>query len=131
MPKVTYRITTPLGEFGSARLAARAHNCDPCTILNRCETDASNYKRTKKQPGDDVVNTRPRARKTTYITKKITWPLSWAEYRLNTWEVKEEIYQTWCAERSRDPDQETTAEAFFDAMTGQDASLDESTQEAE
>ena len=131
MPKVTYKITTPLGEFGSARRAAVAHNCDPGTIINRCETDPLNYKRTAKQPGDAVVKSRPRVKKTTWITRKITWPLTWAEYRLNSHEVKEEIYQLWCSENSQDPNQELTAEAFFDAMNTQEPIHDESTLEAE
>ena len=112
MPKITYKIQTPKGEFASARKAAVAHNCDPGTIVKRCETDALNYKRIAKQPG--VV--RAPAKKTVWVTKKITWPLTWAEYRYNTYEIKEEIYQIWCNENSRDPDQEITAEAFFDAM---------------
>ena len=125
MPKVTYKIITPKGEFGSARRAALAHNCDPGTIVKRCETDAENYKRIAKQPGA----VQPRVKKTAWVTRKITWPLSWSEYRLNTYEVKEEIYQTWCSENSRDPDQEVTAEAFFDAMTTQDVIAEDVDQE--
>jgi hypothetical protein len=125
MPKVSYKIITPLGEFGSARKAAVAHNCDPGTILKRCETDPENYQRTAKQPGA----VRPRAKKTQWVTKKITWPLTWSEYRYNTYEVKEEIYQIWCAENSQDPDTELTAEAFFDAMTTQDVTAEDQDQE--
>ena len=126
MPKVTYNIITPKGEFGSARRAALAHNCDPGTIVKRCETDALNYKRIAKQPGA----MQPRVKKTAWVTRKITWPLSWSEYRYNTYEVKEEIYQTWCSENSRDPDQEATAEAFFDAMnTTEQAETDETENE--
>jgi len=113
MPKITYRIQTPLGEFASARKAAVAHDCDPGTIVKRCETDALNYRRIAKQPG--AVKRAP-AKKIQWVTKKMTWPLTWAEYRYNTYEVKEEIYQIWCGERSLDPATETTAEAFFDAM---------------
>ncbi len=116
MPKITYKIITPKGEFGSARKAAVAYECDPGTILNRCETDPLNYKRIAKQPGDAGVRPQPRAKKTQWVTKKITWPLTWAEYRYNTHEIKEEIYQIWCAEQGVDPDQESSANDFFDAM---------------
>ena len=112
MPKVTYKIITPRGEFASARKASVAYNCDPSTITKRCETDPLNFKRIAKQPGA----VRAPAKKIQWVTKKMTWPLTWAEYRYNTWEVKEEIYQIWCGERSLDPDQEATADAFFDAM---------------
>ena len=112
MPKITYKIITPKGEFASARKAAVAHDCDPGTIVKRCETDALNYKRIVKQPG---VKRAP-AKKIQWVQKKMTWPLTWAEYRYNTWEVKEEIYQIWCSEKGLDPVTEATADAFFDAM---------------
>jgi hypothetical protein len=79
MPKVTYKIITPRGEFGSARKAGVAHDCDPGTIVKRCESDPLNYKRIAKQPGA----VKPRAKKIQWVTKKITWPLTWAEYRYN------------------------------------------------
>jgi hypothetical protein len=124
MPKITYKIITPRGEFGSARKAAVAHDCDPGTIVKRCETDPLNYKRIAKQPGA----VRAPAKKTVWVTKKITWPLTWGEYRYNTHDIKEEIYQIWCNENSRDPDLESTAEAFFDAMDStEQAEADETT----
>lgn len=111
MPKTTYKIITPRGEFASARKAAAAHDCDPGTILKRCDSDPDNYQRIANPP-----HVRAPKVKKAWVTKKVTWPLTWAEYRLNTHEVKEEIYQIWCGERSLDPDLETTADAFFDAM---------------
>jgi hypothetical protein len=112
MPKITYRIQTPRGEFASARKAAVAYNCDPGTIVRLCETDPDNYQRIAKQPRAQ----RAPAKKIQWVTKKMTWPLTWAEYRYNSYEIKEEIYQIWCAQRSLDPELESTANAFFDAM---------------
>ena len=112
MPKITYKIITPRGEFTSARKAAVAFDCDPGTIIKRCETDPANYQRIPRQPGVS----RPRAKKIQWTTKKTTWPLTWAEYRYNSYEVKEAIYQEWCAIKHLDPELESTAEDFFDAM---------------
>ena len=112
MPKITYKIITPKGEFGSARKAAVAHECDHNTIVNRCVTDPLNYRRIARQPQPP----KPPPVKRVWGTRKITWPLNWSEYRFLTHEEKEEIYHTWCAEQTLDPDQEHSANAFFDAM---------------
>ena len=110
MPRTQYRIITPQGEFTSARHAAAALNCDPGTIVKRCETDPENYQRVAYVPAPGP------ARPTPVRRSRFTWPLTWNEYRFLSEDVKQEIYHTWCEERHADPDLESTADAFFDAM---------------
>jgi len=113
MPPSLYQIRTRLGVFDTMTLAAAAHGVSRSTIFLRTVDDPENY---QKIPKPVRAPPRAAAKKKTWPTRKIVWPLSWAEYRFNTHEEKEEIYQIWCAEHSVDPDSETTANAFFDAM---------------
>jgi hypothetical protein len=110
MPASQFTIRTELGDFPSAHKAAKAHHVTPGTILTWCETDPVKFQKIPKPPKPS------REKKPQWVTKKVTWPLTWAEYRYNSYEIKEEIYQIWCSEQSLDPELEHTANAFFDAM---------------
>lgn len=88
-------IHTPLGQFATIQAAARAHSCDRHTITRRLKDDPKNYRRTQ-------------------VT--VTTVSTWAEYRWLPEDVKQAQYDSWCAAQGLDPDQESTATAFFDAM---------------
>lgn len=109
MPKLLYYIKTPLGEFASSGQAGRAHKCDRGVILKRCETDPDNYQKIPKPPA-------PKKKAEYTPISATTWPLSWAQYKNLPYEIKEEIFQTWCQNKGMNPDAEATADAFFDDM---------------
>jgi hypothetical protein len=109
MPKLFYYIRTPLGEFASSGQAALAHKCDRSTILNRVETQPDQYQKVPKLPVQKKVQEyKPLALR--------TWPLTWTQYKYLPHETKEEIYSAWCQLKKLDPDAESTANEFFDAM---------------
>ena len=109
MPKLLYYIKTPLGEFASSGQAARAHKCDRSTIMNRVETNPEEYQKIPKPPA--VKKAKPYS-----PVSATTWPLTWSQYKYLPYEVKEEIFQTWCHNKGMDPNAEATADAFFDDM---------------
>jgi hypothetical protein len=106
--KYTYK--TPLGEFASAAQAAAAHKCDKGTVINRCKTDPDNY---QQRP---IPLREPKVKITWSTTARATWPLSWFQYKHLSYEVKEEIWQTWCIRAELDPELESTVDAFFTEM---------------
>ena len=107
MPKLLYFIKTPLGEFASSGQAAAAHKVDRSTIMNRVETDPDNYKKVPKPTAVKKGYTPVSAR---------AWPLTWSQYKMLSFEIKEEIWQTWCVQRKLNPDLESTVDEFFDEM---------------
>lgn len=109
MPK-KITIRTPQGEFASLAQAIRALHCDRTTLLRRLETHPDQYQRVQ-------VITPPRPKPRYERTERgARWPISWSQYRVQDHDVKEEIYHAWCLRMSCDPDQEATAEQFFDEM---------------
>lgn len=105
MARNSYTFHTPKGTFASCGQAAAAHKCDKSTIMARCANDPENYRRVLKEP-----------RTTGSWHTRSEWPLSWSQYRGLDNDVREQIYQTWCAHNGQDPESDATAEAFFDAM---------------
>lgn len=116
MPKLLYFIQTPLGEFASSGQAAAAHKCDRSTIMNRVETDPDNYKKIPK----------PTATKKTYTpVSELEWPLTWSQYKMLNFDLKEEIWNKWCQQRKLNPDLESTVDEFFDEMDKVQEATDE------
>ena len=103
-------ITTPLGQFPTITAAAQAHHCDKAVISRRFRTDPENYQRE-----DRIVAARPRPR-FERTERGVRWPISWSQYRMQEYDVKEQIYQAWCDQHRQDPDTAQAAEAFFDEM---------------
>jgi len=89
------RVHTPIGVFDSQLAASKALKCDRRTLVRRMKSDPDNY-------WTEAVNIK-------------TLP-AWSEYRVMAHDVKEEIYQSWCAKHKLDPDLDSTANAFFDAI---------------
>ena len=117
MPKLSYRIRTPLGEFGSLLRAARAHHTTPDTIQTRCQEDPANYER--------IDTPKPAAKQSWTQTAKTTWPLTWYQYKGLSWEAKEEIWANWCQATGRDPEAESTVTEFYAIMDStQDTAAD-------
>ena len=88
-------IQTPLGQFASIIKAATAHRVDRHTMSKRLKTDPENYFR---------------------VEAVYTKLVSWSQYKLLSFDAKETIYAEWCRVNKLDPDQEETAEAFFDTI---------------
>jgi predicted GNAT family acetyltransferase len=104
--KTQISIHTPLGEFGSLASAARAHACDRSTLLARCESEPDQYRKiTRPKPGPAVP-----------VIRGQRWPITWTQYRYQSEEVKDAIWQDWCRGQGLDPDLESTAEQFFAEM---------------
>jgi len=116
MPAAKFSIKTPLGSFASAPKAAAAHRVSVGQILTRCETDPANYKKIPKPPAEPKLQVWGE-------TARITWPLTWREYKGLAFEIKEDIWHKWCKRTGLDPGLETTADEFFRIM--------DQTQEAE
>jgi hypothetical protein len=108
VPKKFY-YHTPKGEFASAAQAGAAHKCDKSTIINRCKSDPENYKMIEVPP-------KPPKPVSWSQTAKITWPLTWAQYKGLSYEIKEEIWQGWCSSTGKNPDLESTVDEFFEIM---------------
>ena len=106
MARNSYTIFTPLGTFASSGQAAAAHKCDKSTIMARCASDPTNYRRVIREPQVTTGSWHSRSE----------WPLSWSQYRGLDNDVREQIYQGWCHQNGQDPAADATAEAFFDAM---------------
>ena len=104
-------VRTPKGEFPSVQAAAAAHGVDRSTISKRCTSDPENYSRTEYH----VPSTKSKA-KETWVVRGVRWPISWAQYRQQDFETKEEIWLDWCKQQGLDPDLESTVDAFFEAM---------------
>lgn len=112
-------VTTPLGTFSSVAAAARAHHMDRITLHRRFETDPENFRKT--------VTEYKTADTTKFVVRGVRWPIPWTQYRFQSEDVKDAIYQAWCVRAGLDPDQEHTADAFFADMDGvgdQDSELD-------
>ncbi len=109
MARNSYTFYTPLGTFSSCGQAAAAHKCDKGTIMTRCERDPTNYRR-------EVRLREKETRVSGTWHTRTEWPLSWSQYRGLDNDVREQIYQAWCAQNQQDPMADTAAEAFFDAM---------------
>jgi hypothetical protein len=107
MARNSYTFFTPLGTFASSGQAAAAHKCDKSTIMARCASDPDNYRRVVREP---------RAVTTGKWHTRREWPLSWSQYRGLDFEIREQIYETWCTDNQRDPNTDSAAEDFFDAM---------------
>lgn len=103
-------VKTPLGEFATVQQAAAAHRCEKKTISNRIKTRPDEYQYVQRDA--------PARAKVTYerVVRGVRWPISWSQYRIQELEVKEAIYHKWCRSYDLDPDQESTAEQFFDEM---------------
>lgn len=121
MPNKRY-VRTPLGDFATVAQAAAAHQCEKKTISNRITSRPEEY-----QYVTVFVEPKP---KPTYdrTVKGVRWPIGWNQYRFQDFEVKEQIYDLWCTSHGLDPEQESTALAFFDEMelyTGQQTAAEE------
>ena len=109
-------VRTPLGEFATVQQAAAAHKCEKKTITNRIASRPEEYQYVQREA--------PARAKVVYeaTIKGVRWPIGWNQYRVQDFEVKEEIYARWCRSRDLDPNTEQAAEQFFDEMdlyTGQ------------
>lgn len=118
MPKLLYYIKTPLGEFKSSGQAAAAHKVDRSTIMNRCETNPTEYQKIPKPPAVKKV-------KEYTPVKATTWPLTWAQYKWLDFDTKEEIWQAYCQRNNLNPDTEDSVEQFFNEMDQVPESNDE------
>lgn len=119
MPIKKY-VRTPLGEFASVAQASCAHKCDRATMMNRIKTRPEEYHQFEVE-----VEAKKKEIKA-YAVRGVRWPISWVQYRLQDEDTKDAIYQAWCRRCGQDPDQEATAEAFFDDMEHQqDSAPDE------
>lgn len=108
MSKTKTYWQTPMGEFPSANQACRALHCDRTTLYNRVEKGQEGYARIERA-------IEPRAKPPRKITG-VQWPVSWFQYRVQDNDTREAIYLAWCHSQRRDPDEESTANAFFDEM---------------
>jgi hypothetical protein len=105
-------VRTPLGTYATAGQAAQAHLCSVATIQKRIRTDPVNYVRL-------AVEKKPRRPKLYEAPERVTnttWPISWARYKLQVFETREEIFLNWCHKNQRDPESETTVNCFFEEM---------------
>lgn len=103
-------VVTPLGTFKSVVQAAAAHKCDRATLMNRFKTNPEEYQRTTTRVQRVASPT------LSPIVKGARWPITWTQYRFQADSVKEEIYNSWCAANSINPESESAADAFFDDM---------------
>lgn len=108
MPAALYTIKTELGEFASMPKAAAAHKCSVATIHNRITSDPDHYQKIPKPPKP------PKVKYST--TAKTTWPMTWAQYKYLSFEVKEEIWLGWCRANKKNPDLDETVDEFYDIM---------------
>ena len=111
MPK-RYYYKTPLGDFASSAQAAAAHKCDKSTILNRCLTHPDQYQKTERPE----QAAEPKVKVSWSQTAKVMWPLTWAQYKGLSFEIKEEIWLKFCAGKNKNPDLDSTVDEFFDEM---------------
>lgn len=111
MPK-RYIFKTPLGEFASTSQAAKAHHCDPSTILNRCATQPELYSRTEVPPEPK----KPRVKFSPSKATNTTWPITWYQYKFLPDEVREGIFNHWCSTQRLNPDTEEAVDKFFNDM---------------
>ena len=108
MPAALYTIKTELGEFASMPKAAAAHKCSVATIHNRITSDPDHYQKILKPPKP------PKVKYST--TAKTTWPLTWAQYKGLSFEIKEDIWLKWCKANKKNPDLDETVDEFYDIM---------------
>jgi hypothetical protein len=111
-----YTITTPLGRFATVKQASEAHRCDRATLMRRIQTEPDQYQRQAR------VTTPARTKKSEWAIRGVRWPISWAQYRLQDWPTRDEIWQQWLRHHQLDPDAESTADLFFaemDSYTGE------------
>lgn len=111
MPK-KITIRTPQGEFASLSQATKALHCDRSTLLRRIETQPDLYQRVEV-----ITPARPKP-KYQRTERGVRWPISWSQYRMQDYDVREQIYQVWLVQQGLpiDTDTEAAAEAFFDEM---------------
>ena len=109
MPAAQFTIKTELGEFASARKAAQAHKVCSGTILTWCETDPDNFQKIPKPP-------KPPKPQSWSTTAKTTWPMTWSQYKGLSFEIKEEIWTTWCCVNKKDPALEESVDEFYNIM---------------
>jgi hypothetical protein len=95
------QIRTPQGVFASATSAARAHGVNKCTILNRCDSDPTNYQRIAPQPEPVREDAEIRG-------------YNW--YRWLPEHQREAMYQAWCRQHRRDPEQDGVADDFIASL---------------
>jgi len=119
MPAAKFSIKTPRGEFASAPKAAAAHAVSVGIILTRCKTDPANYKKIPKASAEPKP-------KVWGETARVTWPLTWTQYKGLAFEIKEDIWLKWCKRTGLNPDLESTADEFFRIM---DQTQEESNEE--
>ena len=100
-------IGTPLGEFGSYKEAAAALHCDRNTVKDRIARSVEGYS-CREWRVQEVQNLP--------LIRGVRWPIPWSQYRWQSDDDREAIYQAWCRSRGQDPDLESTALAFFDEM---------------
>lgn len=105
--KTKTTITTPLGSFKSVVAAAAAHKVDRATLLKRLATIPEEYQKKVQK----IMVQEP-----AYTVRGARWPISWAQYRSQDYDTREEIYQAWCSQRQLDPEAESTVNTFFEQM---------------
>jgi hypothetical protein len=105
-------VKTPMGVYASASLASRAHECSVATILNRIRIDPENYKRLLMP----VPVARPRLPRTTQTITADLWPMTWSQYRVQSFELREEIFNRWIEQTQLDPESESAVAEFFGEM---------------
>lgn len=113
-------VTTPLGTFPSMARAAAAHQIDRTTLNKRFETLPLEYRRSVSEYKNSNVKK--------FVVRGVRWPIPWSQYRFQSEDVKDAIYQAWCQNHDHDPNTEIAADAFFADMDGvgdeQDSDLD-------
>jgi hypothetical protein len=103
-----------MGHFASAAAAATAHGVDKSTIMNRCQTQPDIYQKVADGRVEPVKK-KAAAEPQLHVTRR-TWPLTWYQYKILDWDTREMIWQAWCVAQQLDPEQESTVDAFFEAM---------------
>jgi hypothetical protein len=109
MPK-RYFYKTPLGDFASSSQAAAAHKCDKSTVLNRCLTHPDQYQKIERAPQE------PKPKTKISVIYKVTWPMTWPQYKQLAFEVREDIWINWCRNHHKDPNLEQSIDEFFSEM---------------